>query len=833
MTMNKTTVPAALLCSLVLALWLAVEEIAPAAEPELPANRWVQIQKDPIGARRGSALRYAPDAGRFFLWGFMNHDYELLQESVTMPVPEHDMVALDPADGKWRGHFPKAYEADWSKKPPAVFIPRTYSGITSGSERSLFRPPEGFPAETARPDLNIVFDHVAYHPSSKSLVYFTGGLTLAYNVIDRKWTNLAPAHSPPPVLGGSLAHDPVHDEIVLTGGGMVAEEGPGGRLVGYASTWLYSFKNKDWRRLEGEGEQPPPRMNSRAVTDTKNQLLVLFGGDGHSHYLADTWLYELKTRRWRQAKPPGGPPARAGHFTVFDPETGWVLIGGGYNRADLNDMWAYDAAQDRWRKLTGDVPAGFYLSADLAPEKRLLILTTNTKTPGDGHRCNELYPVRSTYAYRIDKATIVDSDAAVKPQTAMPKMPEGQSGRNDKPDPERQKAQAERLRTLPVNQWVALANPARVATTRSWGSATIDTDRGRILYWGGGHCGYGGSDVDSYDIDQHTWQASTETPDYPHRQWNLGVRLAGVTFGGNPWTVHGRKIYAYDTVSRKMVMVRPIHLMTGYVPDKLRDFPGEPRAHEGAKVKTPTWYWKYATWLFDPDTGRFDIVGPAPVGVDALVTTKHGVMGVNVDWPNRDDDAGYNRPWAPGQPNEDTALLALDSARKTWKRLGDKQPSPQNLYEQTSLAYDSQRDQVLLHGGGAKRDELWAFDLKTNQWKDLKPKVAAPAGAAPPICNRESVYIASQDVMLTYGPAPDKRSAAALWAYKPGDNTWNRIDVAAPPGIDPRVAAGQNRALAYDPKRDIVLLVLGTHGDQGKTQVFALRYRHDQAKLVK
>jgi hypothetical protein len=801
------------------------------AEKELPANRWTEVAKDKVGARHGSALRYAPAAGRFFLWGFMNHDYELLQQSVTMPVPEHDVVAFDLADGKWRGHFPKNFEAEWSKQLPAVFIPRTYSGITSGSERSLFRPPEGFPAETARPDLNIVFDQVAYHPPTKSLFYFTGGLTVAYHVLHGKWTNLAPAHSPPPVLGGTLAHDPVNDEMVLTGGGMIVEARPDGGIVGYTSTWLYSFKDKDWRRLEGE--QPPPRMNCRAVTDAKHQLLVLFGGDGHSHYRADTWLYEMKTRRWRQAKAPGGPPPRAGHFTAFDPKTGWVLIGGGYNRADLTDMWTYDAGQDRWRRLAGDVPTGFYLSADLDPDKRTLLLAANTKTPGDGHRCNELFPVRTTYAYRIDPDTIVQPEEA-KPHQPMPKLPAGQSGLGSKPDPELRKAQAERLRTLKVNQWTALADPARVATTRTWGSATIDTDRGRILYWGGGHCGYGGSDVDAYDIDDHTWRSGSAAPDYPHRQWNLGVRLAGVTFGGNPWTVHGRKIYAYDPVSKQMVMVRPISLTTGYVPDKLRDFPGEPRPHAGAKVSTPTSYNRYATWLYDPDTGRFEIAGGAPVGLDQLVTTRHGVMGVDVDWPNRDNDAGYNRKWLPDSPKEEKSVFAFDAAKKTWKRLGDaKQPSPQNLYELTSLAYDSQRDQVLLHGAGGQRDELWAFDLKTNQWKDLKPKVAAPAGASPPVCNRESAYIPGQDVMLTYGPGPEKRSIPALWAYRPGENTWHRVELAAPPGINAALATGQNRALVYDPKRDLVLLVLGTGGDQGKTAVFALRYRHDQAVFVK
>lgn len=810
---------------------LALLPVARGADKELPANRWTEIARDKVGARRGSALRFAPDEGKFLLWGYMNHDYDFLQQSATMPVPEHDMVAFDLADGAWHGHFPKAFAAEWSKKTPPVLIPRTYSGITSGSERSQFRALDGYPPETARPDLNIVFDQVAYHPPSKSLVYFTGGLTVAYQVVERKWTNLAPAHSPPPVLGGSLAYDPVNDEMVLYGGGMIAEAGPDGRIVGYTSIWLYSFKDKDWRRLDGP--QPPPRMNCRAVTDTTNQVLVLFGGDGHSHYLADTWLYDLKTRRWRQSNAPGGPPPRAGHFTVFDPVLGYVMIGGGYQRTDLTDMWAFDAARDRWHRVAGEVPTGFYLSADLHPEKRTLLLATNSKTPGDNHRCNELFPVRTTYAYRIAKENLALPHEPDR-HHPLPKLPEGQSGFGTKADPERVKAQAERLRTMKANEWVALADPVRVATTRTWGSATIDTDRGRILYFGGGHCGYGGSDVDAYDIDDHTWRSGVAAPEYPHRQWNLGVRLAGVTFGGNPWTVHGRKIYAYDPVAKKMIMVRPIHLMSGYVPEKLRDFPGEPRPLEGAKVKLPTSYNKYATQAYDPDTGRFDTVGPAPAGLDQFVTTKHGVMGVDVDWPNRDDDAGYNRKWTPDSPVEEKSLFAFDAAKKTWKQRGDrKQPAPQNLYELTSLAYDSTRDQVLLHGGGSQRDELWAFDLKTDKWVHLKPKVAAPAGAAAPVCNRESVYVPGQDVMLTYGPGPDKRSVPALWAYRPGENAWYRVEVAAPPGINPALATGQNRALVYDPKRDLVLLVLGTGGDQGKTLVFALRYRHNEANFVK
>ena len=50
-------------------------------------------------------------------------------------------------------------------------------------------------------------------------------------------------------MGGSLAYDPLHDELVLFGGGHVAEAGPDGRVVGYTGTWVYSFRDNDWRRL--------------------------------------------------------------------------------------------------------------------------------------------------------------------------------------------------------------------------------------------------------------------------------------------------------------------------------------------------------------------------------------------------------------------------------------------------------------------------------------------------------------------------------------------------------------------------------------------------------
>jgi hypothetical protein len=614
-------------------------------------------------------------------------------------------------------------------------------------------------------------------------------------------------------MGGSLAYDAQQDEIILCGGGHVAERTPDGAYHGYTGTWIYSVRQNDWRQLSLD-VQPPPRMNTRAVIDSKNSLLVVFGGDAQKSYLADTWLFDLKAHTWRQASASGGPEPRAGHFTVFDPRTGWVMIGGGYNRRDLTDMWAYDASADRWQRLRGEVPAGFSISGDIAPGEGVILLTATSRTLEDKMTCNVLFPVRTTYAYRVDASGILHSDQAARRHDPMPKRgPNEMNGAGA--DARKKAAQIERLKTLPLNQWVLLDEAGRKAPTRTWGSATYDSHRGRILYWGGGHCGYGGNDVDEYDVEQNTWFGIPE-PEYPERAWNRGVRLAGMTFDGGPWTDHGRRVFAYDPVGKRMILTPKFRLTAGYEPGWLKSYPTEDKVAPDALVRNPSSYRKAITFSYDLSARTWKVVGPAPPGVDTLVATPYGVMGVNVDWGARLNDAGYHLPWRATDPPADNAIFLLRGER--WERLSRRQPSPQNLYEMTSLAYDSKRDVVYLHGGGARRDELWSFAMKSRWWKNLKPR-----GAAPPSCGRESVYIPGEDVLLIYG------ERGVTWTYTPAGNAWRRIAVAV--GDDLPARAGQNRAMVYDPRRDLVFLVLGARGgDVGEASVYAMRYRHNAVR---
>ena len=332
------------------------------------------------------------------------------------------------------------------------------------------------------------------------------------------------------------------------------------------------------------------------------------------------------------------------------------------------------------------------------------------------------------------------------------------------------------------------------------------------LYWGGGHCGYGGSDVDMYDVARNTWRSSDDAPEYPERLWNHGVREAGVTFGGRPWMEHGRRIYAYDPVGHRMVVVRRLRLTAGYDAPLARKASWSDNIAPDALVRPASSYVRFVTWTFDPASSKWDLAGSAPRGVDTLVSTSHGVIGIDVDWPSKLNDAGYQRTWSAASPRRPAGVYLYSAANRSWKRLDDPAAdSPQNLYEMTSLAYDSRRDRLILHGGGARRDELWTFDLGSRRWHNMHPKTS---GAEPPACSREAVYLPKEDVFLTYGDG--------VWTWSASENVWHAVR--APLDSKPEPTVGQNRALVYDPKRNLVFLVLGAGGDDGLAQVYALRY---------
>ena len=155
------------------------------------------------------------------------------------------------------------------------------------------------------------------------------------------WTQASPSLSPPTRYSASMATD---------GNGNVLLFGGNGATFGLADTWLWN--GADWR-------QPvlttaPPGRAWAGAASAPNGDVVLFGGvkttGGPSPpplFYNDTWLWNGSS--WTQASPSTSPPARYGAGMATDKNGNVVLFGGqdpSYN--NLNDTWLWDGST--WTK---------------------------------------------------------------------------------------------------------------------------------------------------------------------------------------------------------------------------------------------------------------------------------------------------------------------------------------------------------------------------------------------------------------------------------------------------------------------------------------------------
>jgi hypothetical protein len=122
-----------------------------------------------------------------------------------------------------------------------------------------------------------------------------------------------------------------------------------------------------WERLSPGYEAPLGRWRHSA-TLVRNAEIVVFGG----HYslderLADTWILDCISRRWRRVVDCGNPPsARAAHSSVLHADQ--IYVFGGYggvgkSRRHFNDVYALNSSTWAWRPVhtSGTPPPIRYL----------------------------------------------------------------------------------------------------------------------------------------------------------------------------------------------------------------------------------------------------------------------------------------------------------------------------------------------------------------------------------------------------------------------------------------------------------------------------------------
>jgi hypothetical protein len=84
-------------------------------------------------------------------------------------------------------------------------------------------------------------------------------------------------------------------------------------------TWLFDVKTLKWKDMAPKGPVPASRKHAGESYDPKHGVILLFGGRGAQRY-ADTWVYEIKENRWVELKPKASPPDGNGMLLAYDPE---------------------------------------------------------------------------------------------------------------------------------------------------------------------------------------------------------------------------------------------------------------------------------------------------------------------------------------------------------------------------------------------------------------------------------------------------------------------------------------------------------------------------------
>jgi hypothetical protein len=122
----------------------------------------------------------------------------------------------------------------------------------------------------------------------------------------------------------------------------------------------WAFEDDNWvARSPSTGPRPIERCLTRAVWDSVNDRLIMFGGQTDATpFLGDTWA--LAADGWREITPEVSPPARNFYAMAFDDERGIaVLFGGNSAEGNLNDVWVFDVRAEAWSQIeqSGEPPS--------------------------------------------------------------------------------------------------------------------------------------------------------------------------------------------------------------------------------------------------------------------------------------------------------------------------------------------------------------------------------------------------------------------------------------------------------------------------------------------
>ena len=331
----------------------------------------------------------------------------------------------------------------------------------------------------------------------------------------------------------------------------------GGRFGGEALVEAQALQESLLAAKRALDPEPCGRAVSQMATCGSSGRIVLFGGCTFDGFLADTWVYDCKSRSWEQRHPKIAPAARGGHVLAWLPKSGRVVLfgsqritNGSYGvphqkPAAPRDLWTYDVEADEWKLLAAESRDAPVDGVGAVDEDDLLVVVSRDPRNRDG---------RVTWGMRVDpKAPDAGSAAAgVAPGTAALVF-EGPADYDkvSKPDPD---GVGKFLEAVPANRWTPMPESPRKSNPRGWGTRPYDSVRHQLITFGGGHGSQHYTDVAHYGMRTATWSIGY-AEEYPFVNSPFSAMFRQ-TFWNRPTIGHVWDCADFDPVSGKVVYVR-------------------------------------------------------------------------------------------------------------------------------------------------------------------------------------------------------------------------------------------------------------------------------------
>jgi hypothetical protein len=155
-----------------------------------------------------------------------------------------------------------------------------------------------------------------------------------------------------------------------------------------------------------------------------------------------------------------------------------------------------------------------------------------------------------------------------------------------------------------------------------------------------------------------------------------------------------------------------------------------------------------------------------------------------------------------GGEGSSQGALVYDPYTNSWAQM---KPARQPEFRSGgNMAYDAARKVHVLFGRQFGDDPLtWAYDLKKNEWRDLKPETTPPSKENDAVLAYDAVSkVLVAIVKKTEGKDEQAKHELETWVLDPAAGTWKRMN----PEREPDASGNRARVLMAAPDRNLIFL---------------------------